>query len=119
MIASKEGLRLAPFYDLMCTRVYSGLSPNFAFKIGEHFNAGDINNNDILLLAKAINVTPRYIISIATDILDKVKEGIPQAAKNLSATSGHGEKVIIERMVFGINSIARKMGARILDDPHF
>ena len=34
LLATPEGLRLAPFYDLLCTRVYSGLAKHFAFRIG-------------------------------------------------------------------------------------
>jgi serine/threonine-protein kinase HipA len=33
IIATSGGLCLAPFYDLMCTRVYSSLAAKFAFAI--------------------------------------------------------------------------------------
>ncbi len=34
LLNTKSGLRLAPFYDLMCTRLYSGLGRHFAFQFG-------------------------------------------------------------------------------------
>ena len=37
ILETTEGYRLAPFYDLMCTKVYSGFSSDFAFSIGNTF----------------------------------------------------------------------------------
>lgn len=34
ILATDEGMRLAPFYDMMCTRVYAGLGSNMAMAIG-------------------------------------------------------------------------------------
>lgn len=39
----EDGLRLATFYDLMIPRVYSGLSNNFAFSIGDKFESHPVS----------------------------------------------------------------------------
>ena len=39
-----EGVRLTPFYDMMCTRIYPGLSREFAFNIGGEVLPGAIGN---------------------------------------------------------------------------
>lgn len=66
MIATSAGLRLAPFYDLMCTRVYSGLGAHFAFSIGGESEPGRISHEHIISLAQALDVTPRYLIAPVT-----------------------------------------------------
>ena len=42
IIATPKGLRLAPFYDMMCTRVYPGLAAKFAFEIAGETEPGKI-----------------------------------------------------------------------------
>lgn len=42
----KDGMiRLAPFYDLLCTSIYSEYSSNFSFKIGDNAYWGQWNNS--------------------------------------------------------------------------
>lgn len=36
------GVRLTPFYDLMCTRIYPGLSREFAFSLGREVLPGQV-----------------------------------------------------------------------------
>ena len=51
LLAAPEGLRLAPFYDLLCTRVYSGLAKHFAFRIGGESLPGALEPRHLNALA--------------------------------------------------------------------
>jgi serine/threonine-protein kinase HipA len=110
------GMRLAPFYDLMCTRAYSGLSINFAFKIGSHYQAGLIESGDISLLASEIGVKDRYIFDIAKDMSNKVIKHVQIAANELSEIVGYNDKIVIERITQSVLSIAKKMESRLVPD---
>lgn len=118
MISINGKLRLAPFYDLMCTRVYSGLSPNFAFKIGEHYQANQIDHDDICALADTLGIGKHLIVSIATAMAKQLKKAIPIAVKDIGVNLGHNENVMVERIVNEINSIVKKTSNRILLETH-
>ena len=116
LLATADGLRLAPFYDLMSTRVYSGLGPNFAFSIGGETEPGKMAPNHLVDLAKTLGVTPRYVMQIARNMADKVTVAIPQATKELLATLGPNERVIAERLQHKITSLVKKMRKRMNPD---
>ena len=116
MIATEEGLRLAPFYDLMSTRVYSGLGPNFALRIGGESEPGKIGPAQLAVFAASLNVAPKYVAKIARDIASQVETAIPMAVKELLPILGPGEKIMAQRLEQKIGGIVRKMRNRILAD---
>ena len=46
-IVEDDALVLAPFYDLLCTSIYSEYAPEFAFKIGRHRAWGKLQKIDL------------------------------------------------------------------------
>lgn len=72
MLHDNGGLRLAPFYDLMCTSVYPGFSSNFAFKIGTTFKPGDIDRQQLQAFAASIGVSEKFLFKLAADLSDKI-----------------------------------------------
>jgi len=113
MIATPTGLRLAPFYDLMCTRVYSGLGPHFAFSINGESEPGKITHEHIFALATSLKVAPRYMQKLAEQVCQQTMKAIAEAADEVLPLLDPGEKVMAERLVQKISSISRKMGNRI------
>lgn len=69
---------LAPFYDLMSTNFYSGLSGKFAFKIGGESLPGAIKTEHLTLMAADISVNSKYLMKIGADVAEAV---IAQATK--------------------------------------
>jgi serine/threonine-protein kinase HipA len=47
-------VRLAPFYDLVCTQVYEGLSDDMSMKIGKNYQFSRVNGDDWKTLAKQV-----------------------------------------------------------------
>ena len=113
LIATSEGLRLAPFYDLMCTRVYPGLGAHFAFSIGGEFEPGKITDEHVLALANSLKVAPRYLQSLASQVCQQVQKAIAEAVDEVLPLLGSGEKVMAERLVQKISTLSRKMAQRI------
>jgi serine/threonine-protein kinase HipA len=114
ILATPEGLRMAPFYDLMSTRVYTGLNRQFAFRMGGENLPGKIGAPQIQLLAQALGVTPKYLLSIAGDMATKVAAAVRLAASEIGHDLSPAEMVIAERLQLKITGIAKQMRARIL-----
>lgn len=115
MIATPDGLRLAPFYDLMCTRVYPGLGPRFALSIGGEFEPGKIGKDHLRALAESIGATPRYVERLALDMFDQITPAIRAAAIELSPLLGPAEQVVAERIINRIAKIVRQTRNRITE----
>jgi serine/threonine-protein kinase HipA len=113
MIATSAGLRLAPFYDLMCTRVYPGLGSHFAFTIAGESEPGRLTHDHILELAKTLGVAPRYLQKLAVELSHQVAAAIPAAAAEVLPSLAPGERVLAERLVHRITSISTRMRNRI------
>lgn len=114
MVATGEGLRLAPFYDLMSTRVYAGLGPRFAFSIGGEAEPGKISPQHIAALAEALDVAPKYLHRIARDVARQVEAAIPMAVRELLPMLDPAGNVMAQRLEQQIGSLVRKMRNRIL-----
>jgi serine/threonine-protein kinase HipA len=113
LVTTDEGLRLAPFYDLMCTRVYSGLSSSFAFSIGGEFSPGRLQKDHIISLAETLNIKSEYLQKVACEMADSVSQSVPQAAEMILPHVNHSEKVMIERIRQTISNIIKKTSNRI------
>jgi serine/threonine-protein kinase HipA len=113
LLATDEGLRLAPFYDLMSTRVYTGLSVNFAFSIGGEFAPGQIARSHVEDLAISLRIKPAYLLEIAMDMATAIDAAIPIAAAELLPIVNHTEKVLLDRMQHTIRDMTNKTAARI------
>jgi len=53
-----HGVTLTPFYDLMCTRLYPGLPPEFAFAIGGEVRPGEMGATHLALMARQLGMQP-------------------------------------------------------------
>lgn len=71
-------VRLAPFYDLICTRAIERIDYHLAFDIGGQRNPEQITQEHWNTLAKDCDVMPRYVkqqvIDVATSLLDQIDE---------------------------------------------
>lgn len=70
-----EGPVLAPFYDLISTRIYAhfGLIGDMAMKIGGEVNPSDIKRKDWEALACELKINPKYLLSRVIKIANKIQ----------------------------------------------
>ena len=115
MLKSDGKLRLAPFYDLMCTQVYSGLSNSFAFKVGDHFEPGQIGYEDLCELADSIGTSRRILHTIAIDVAEQIEKNLPGRIEALMPLTDNGssEQVLLNRVSMFIDSNIRKIKLRL------
>lgn len=115
MLATPDGLQLAPFYDMMCTRVYPGLGPSFAFQIGGEYAPGKLEQSHLQGLADSLEVKPRYLNTLVSDMAQAVMANVPSVVADLMPILDHSEKVLAQRLQEKIGSLAKSMQAQLGD----
>jgi len=113
IIDTPDGRRLAPFYDLMSTRVYTGMGPNFAFRIGGESEPGKIGPQQLATLAQELKISPKYLTLIAQEMADKVSRAIPEAAQALIPTLGPSQATLAQRVVYKVQSLVKQAQSRL------
>ena len=115
ILETTEGYRLAPFYDLMCTKVYSGFSSDFAFSIGNTFKPGEITSKELRLFAQFINVSEKYLLKLAQDMSKKIPPAIQASILELETQFSHQENVMALQLGNAVTKICKKRIARFVE----
>jgi serine/threonine-protein kinase HipA len=70
-----EGPMLAPFYDLLSTRIYShyGLAEGLAMKIGGENDPGAIQKRHWEQFAEEVGIKPRLVLTRVTEMAEKIQ----------------------------------------------
>ncbi|MFM9195166.1 MAG: type II toxin-antitoxin system HipA family toxin [Planctomycetia bacterium] len=74
-----RGIRLAPFYDLVCTRVYQSLDRHLAMSIGEQFDPGAVLRRDLEAYARELHVGSRLVGETVAELLATGKQRLVEA----------------------------------------
>lgn len=109
-----EGVRLTPFYDLMCTRIYPGLSKEFAFNIGGARLPGDMGKAQVEGLAAQIGMGPKYLQSVARSLAAKVPEAIDKATQEIYPDLSRSEQAFADKLSREVKSITKRAVARMV-----
>ncbi|MDD3375247.1 MAG: type II toxin-antitoxin system HipA family toxin [Candidatus Omnitrophica bacterium] len=71
-----KGIKIAPFYDLVSTIFYSGLSKSLAMKIGGAKKIDNIYNKNWVSLAESIDLKADLVLRLKNEMIDMVlREG--------------------------------------------
>ncbi len=73
-LQSKDGIRLAPFYDLLSTSIYKDIGKNFAFKIGVQSFWFKLNKRHFDKLSGQVELRDDIIPKIATKLLLEIEK---------------------------------------------
>ena len=99
LLDPKVGSTLAPFYDLMATNFYSGLSPKFAFQIGGESRPSAIHTTNLLLMAAEIGVNAKYAMKIGVDVADAIIAEATVVRDQLANVAAYGtEQTLLTRL---------------------
>jgi serine/threonine-protein kinase HipA len=112
LLATPGGLRLAPFYDMMCTRMYARLSPHFAFAIGGETEPGRLTHEHIAQLATTLGVGVRYLQKLAVEVAQQVHAAVPLAVADVKPLLPYNDRIMAQRLEQRIQSISKSMGKR-------
>jgi serine/threonine-protein kinase HipA len=109
----KQQARLAPFYDLVCTRAVERIDARLAFSVGGERNPGLVTLEHWALEAKKCGIRPDYLHSQVVDLVEKLSQALPGARERFDATYGACPALQrVERIVRG--QCKRLLGKRVL-----
>lgn len=108
-----QGVALTPFYDLMCTRLYPGPSPEFAFAIGGEVRPGNMGAEQLVLMARQLGMQPRFLAQQAQYIADRVPTAIDNATREVAPLLKPSARTLAERLGQFVTSTTKKLAARL------
>jgi serine/threonine-protein kinase HipA len=80
--------RLAPFYDLVCTRAIERIDYHLAFGVGGERNPAQITNAHWDALAKECDVRPRFLTDLVQETAGALQEKLALARETFEAKFG-------------------------------
>jgi serine/threonine-protein kinase HipA len=109
-----EGAKLTPFYDLLSTSLYPGLSRKFAFKIGGENEPSNITSEHIKKMADELKFKPKYVMEIAENISIGILNNVEGITSELNQVANVGtEQTMLERLNDQITSNTKKFQKRL------
>lgn len=109
-----EGARLAPFYDLLSTSLYAGLSGKFAFQLGGENQPGKISAACIERMCAELNVKPKYVLQLADEVAAGIAAHTDDVAHELAQIVAPGsEQTMLERLSQHTLTGTKKISARL------
>lgn len=109
-----SGVRLTPFYDLMCTRIYPGLSQEFAFAIGGEVMPGAITQAHVRQMAQEMGIRPAFALGIAEDMARRIPGAIDAAIESVQHDLSPGAKTLALRLQKFVLKTTQQTAKRIL-----
>lgn len=94
LLSPGGGTRLAPFYDLVCTRVYKPLDRNLAMSFGEQFDPGQVIRRDLEAYAREIQVGSGLVMRIVDGMLTEISRKLDEVIGEFRGQ--HGDSPILE-----------------------
>ncbi len=88
ILYTREGPRLAPFYDIVCTRIYEGISPDLAFSIGGKADPGHIYKKDWQRFAEALEISPRLVFRLLNEYIRRIENELDNIYTEFSRKNG-------------------------------
>jgi serine/threonine-protein kinase HipA len=107
------GVRLTPFYDLMCTRMYPDLSPEFAFAIGGEVMPGAMTHTHVRQMAADLGMRPAFVLGIAAEMAQRLPAAMNAAIASVQSDLAPGAKTLATRLNQFVRKTTQQMAQRI------
>jgi len=111
--APGKGVTLTPFYDLMCTRMYPGLSQEFAFSIGGEYKPASMTREHLTALAEQLRMRPQFLAQQVADLARRLPNALDQAVTEVKPALPHSAKTLADRLQQFVLSTTKKLAARL------
>jgi len=100
-----RGPRLAPFYDIMCTRVYPDLADRLAMRIGGENRPRWIQRRHLDRLGNDVGIKPRLIQRIVDEMSERMAPAADAVAEDF--VNAYGDCTIVGKIVDLIRKLTR------------
>ena len=107
------GVRLTPFYDLMCTRIYPGLSREFAFSLGGEVLPGQVGREQVTALARELGMGAPFLQKTAAELARQLPAALQGACDELAPLLAPSGRVFLEKLRLWVVSNTAKTAERI------
>ncbi len=88
LYAQEHSIRLAPFYDLVCTRAYNKLDRRLAMAVSGVSDPGQIRERDWTRLAEEIGVGKKFLLQLLRELGEEIQTNIPLLAAEFKERHG-------------------------------
>ena len=82
-------IRLAPFYDLVCTRAIERIDYHLALSVGEERNPSIVSLKHWDALARQCGLRPRFLQGQIKDVANRLLEQLQQTRDRFEGLNGH------------------------------
>lgn len=106
---------LTPFYDLMNTRMYPGLSREFAFAVGGETRPGSVGRRHVFAMAAELSMQPRFLLAQASALAKRLPGALDKAMADVSPSLSDGARTLALRLRSNVLSTTTKLVARLAD----
>ena len=107
LLYHKDGsIRLAPFYDLVCTRAIERIDHKLALAVGGEQAPGNITPVHWQKQAAALDIKPGYLQALVSETADRVRQEINPALQ--AFREKHGEYPALQRVLRVVERQCRK-----------
>lgn len=111
------GMRLTPFYDLMCTRIYPGLSREFAFSLGGQALPGQVGREQVVALALELGMGAPFLLRTAAELAHRLPAALQGACDEVEPLLAPSGRVFLEKLRLWVVSNTAKTAARLAGAP--
>lgn len=109
LYSAKNQSRLAPFYDLVCTRAIERIDEQVALSVAGERDPNRITLDHWAAEAKLCDLNPRFLQNLVLDSAQKLIDRLPDAARHFR--DHFGELPALQR----VERVVRKQCARLLE----
>lgn len=99
--------RLAPFYDLVCTRAIERIDTRLALSVGGEFNPDNIYPDHWGLFAETCNISTSYLQKLILNIAETLSKNIAITIEQFEAQ--HGKYPALQRVKMGVEKRCKKV----------
>ena len=103
------GGRMTPFYDLVCTAAYEGISTLLAMRVGNQDNPGHIRRDDWSAMAESLGIHSRLVFREIERISSTISSTLDNAAHSAITEWGENAEEPIRRVVKIVNTRLRRI----------
>jgi len=97
----------------MCTRLYPGLSPEFAFAIGGETKPGSVTRAHVAAMALQLRMRPAYVLGLAAELARKMPGAVERAAAEVMPALPAGAEVLADRLEKFVRVTTKRGAARL------
>lgn len=103
------GVRLTPFYDLMCTRIYPGLSREFAFSLDGEVLPGQVGREQVAALARDWGMGAPFLLRTAAELAQRLPAALQGACDEVEPLLAPSGRVFLEKLrLWVVSNTAKK-----------